>query len=82
MTFLLPGSLDVLLGVFLEVEAAGFGEQVHFLYKASKRSPTEVEVSLPGSNVGSGLGPPLVGEFAAVVPVVTCDTAEGRKTPD
>lgn len=79
MTLLLPGSLDAFFGIFLEVKAASFGEQVYFLYEASKSPPTVVEVTLPRSHVGSGLGPPLIREPAAVVPVVTCSLTDRKE---
>ena len=81
VTLLLPGSLDVLLCISLKVLAAGFGEQMYFLCKASKRPPAIVEVAFIWSQVGSGLGPPLVGEPAAVIFVVTCTHRQKRPNP-
>ena len=77
MTLLLPDCLDAILGVSLEVEAAGFGEQVDFLQVASKRPSTVVEVALIRSDVGSGLGPPLVGKRISAGLEVTCRHSVG-----
>lgn len=71
MTLFLPGGLDAVLGVLLEIEAAGAGEQVNFLQDASERTPAIVEVALAVSHIGFGRRPTLVWELAAIVQVVT-----------